>query len=338
MKTPQVSVILTVYKRTEYLAEALNSVLAQTFRDCEIIVADDSGTGAAKETVLAAGQSDRLVYLANTATLGVAMSVANAVRQARGEFLAILNDDDLWEADLLAELAAPLACDPNCVLATSDHWIMDRNGRIDAALSESWTLSFGRAGLARGVVKDGAGFVVDQCGAAINVASVFRKDAVDWSLVVPQVAGAYDYWIACLLAAARKPIYYVPKRLGRWRVHGAMETGRRSHDRNENMVYIYSTLLERGWFPELKAVLRAKLAEALYVVGHDKLQFGRASEARSYWWRSFLLHRRLRPLAQAAASFLPGPVRGQLKACRDSLRPRESVAVKEKESVPPLKV
>ena len=73
----------------------------------------------------------------------------------------------------------------------------------------------------------------------------------------------------------------------------AAETRRRSHDKGENLVYIFFTMRERGWFPELDSSLKAELAEALYVVGRDKLDFGRTGEARSSFWQCFLLsHRR----------------------------------------------
>jgi glycosyltransferase involved in cell wall biosynthesis len=317
---PRVSIILSVYKRTGYLAESLSSALAQSYGDFEIIVADDSGTHASKQIVAACGDIERVNYLPNPTTLGIASSVARAVEHARGDLIAILNDDDIWEQNLLAELVAPLEADAGLVLATSDHWIMDASGHIDVGLSDSWSVDFGRALLPKGIVTNAAEFVVVKGGPAINISSVFRKDAVNWSLLVPDVAGAYDYWISCLLAATRRPIYYVPKRLGRWRVHGGMETSRRSHDIRENLVYIYSTMLQRGWFPELEAILKARLAEALFVVGRDKLQFDRAKEARSFLWQSFLLNHRPRALIHAGASFLPWPIRAQLKACLRVLR------------------
>jgi glycosyltransferase involved in cell wall biosynthesis len=305
-KPPQVSVILTVYQRTAYLGAALDSVLAQSYTNYEVIVADDSGTAAAREIVEIRTRIDqRLFYRPNLRTLGIATSLVEAIKCARGQFIAILNDDDLWEPDLLAELVAPLEADANRVLAASDHWIMDEQGNIDVGLSESWSVNFGRAALAEGVVSRVSEFVVEKGGPAINITSVFRKDAVDWSLVAPVVTGAYDYWISCLLAATRKPIYYVPRRLGRWRVHGGMETSRRSHDKGENLVHIYATMLERNWFPELKTVLKVKLAEALLIVGRDKLHFGRVQEARKYFWRSFCLSLRLRTLAKTVSAFLP---------------------------------
>ena len=133
--------------------------------------------------------------------------------------LAILNDDDVWERDLLAKLVAPLESNSDCVLATSDHWIMDESGRIDVGLSRAWSVNFGRASLQEGIVSNAAEFAVAKGGPAINISSVFRKDAIDWSLMVRDISGAYDYWVSCLLAATRRPIYYVPERLARWRAH-----------------------------------------------------------------------------------------------------------------------
>jgi glycosyltransferase involved in cell wall biosynthesis len=318
--TPRVSIILTVYKRTEYLTEALESALAQSYKDYEIIVADDSATAASKEIVVACSYPERVKYQANPTTLGIALSLVRAVEQARGEFIAILNDDDVWEHDLLAKLVAPLEADLNCVLATSDHWIIDTNGRIDVGLSESWSVNFGRASLPKGIVSNATEFAVIKGGPAINIASVFRKDAVDWSVMTPDIGDAYDYWISCLLAATNRPIYYVPERLARWRVHSEMETRRRKHDKTENLVYILSTMRERAWFPELDSVLRRKLAEALFVVGRNKLHFNYAREARGCFWRCFLLSGNPRALIRAAAACLPGNFRKRLRAALVAFR------------------
>src|SRR5688572_28615416 len=258
---PRVSVILTVYRRTQYLAEAIASVRRQSFQDWELVVADDSGTGAAAAIVAAHRADPRVRYLANPASLGVATSLVRAGGQTRAPLVAILNDDDVWETDLLHRLVLPLESDPRRVLATADHWIMDAAGHVNQARSDGWTRNFGRDRLSEGDVGAPAAFAIDG-GPAINIASVFRKDAIDWSLIVPEVAGAYDYWIGCLLAATGRPIYYVPARLARWREHAEMETRRRSHDKGENLVYIYSTLRARRWFADLDPVLSAKLADA----------------------------------------------------------------------------
>jgi len=51
MSHPLVTVVVTVYQRTDFLASALESVVAQTFRDLEVIVADDSGNAGARSIV-----------------------------------------------------------------------------------------------------------------------------------------------------------------------------------------------------------------------------------------------------------------------------------------------
>src|SRR3954467_8295332 len=177
---PRVSVIVTCYKRVNYLAEALGSVLAQSYHDYEILVADDSGTAMARKIVLGLGQPERIRHLAHINTLGVAASIVRTAKQARGEFIAILNDDDAWEPQLLEKLVTALEADPRRVLATSDHWLMDANGNILHELSESWSVNFGRSGLSEGVIPNPAHFVVGG-GPAINLTSVFCKQAVNWS-------------------------------------------------------------------------------------------------------------------------------------------------------------
>jgi glycosyltransferase involved in cell wall biosynthesis len=322
---PRVSVIVTCYKRINYLAEALRSVLAQSYEDYEILVADDSGTAAAREIVAVFGQPERIRYLAHERTLGVASSIVRTVKQAQGEFVAILNDDDSWEPQLLEKLVTALEANPRRVLATSDHWLMDANGNIIEELTESWSATFGRSQLSEGVISNPAQFVVSG-GPAINITSLFRKEAVDWSLLVPNIGGAYDYWIACLLAATGRPIYYTPKRLGRWRIHGSMETARRADDKRDNLVYIYSTLLKHDFFHELKAVLRGKLAETLFATGRDKLHFGRVREARLAFWQCFCRAGNPQALIRLSVTFLPEALRIRMKRRLGYLRVTTSYA------------
>jgi glycosyltransferase involved in cell wall biosynthesis len=286
--------------------------LAQSYDDYEILVADDSGTAMAREIVAGCAQPERIRYLAHDNTLGIASSIVRTVKQARGEFIAILNDDDAWEPQLLEKLVTALEADPRRVLATSDHWLMDAKGNIIDELSESWSVNFRRSDLSEGVLSNPAQFVVSG-GPAINVSSVFRKEAVDWSLLVPEVGGGYDYWIGCLLATTNRPIYYTPDRLGRWRIHENMETARRGHDKQENAVYIYSTLLKRDFFHELKPLLSAKLAETLFATGRNKLRFGRVGEARLAFWQCFCRAGDPQALIRLLATFLPETLRRTLK-------------------------
>ena len=124
MSPPLVTVLLAVHKRLNYLREALSSIAAQTFEDYEVIVADDSGGAAANAIVapwLAAG---RLRYEPNSETVGVALSLRSALAKARGRYIAILSDDDVWEPWFPATLLPPLEADRRRVLTFCDHWIV----------------------------------------------------------------------------------------------------------------------------------------------------------------------------------------------------------------------
>lgn len=320
---PRASVILTVYKRTTFLREAIDSVLAQSFTDFEIVVADDSGTAGSRE-IVESYADPRIRFRPNPVTLGVVMSLRGAIEDARGDFIAILNDDDVWEKDLLGELIRPLIADPAIVASFSDHWLMREDGSINEDLSERSSKEFRRGFLPRGIVEDAETLTVANHAVSINISAAFRKDALDLALVVPQVTGAYDYWISCILAASRRPLYYVPLRLARWRQHSGMETKRRSHDKGENMVYIFSQMRERGWFPKLDGFLKQELAHAALVVGRDKMQFGRLAEARRHFWLSFTLTFGPRALLQFLFSFLPGRLRNLIRAGKEKAIPADS--------------
>jgi glycosyltransferase involved in cell wall biosynthesis len=300
---PLVSVIVTVYKRTEFLEAALHSVLAQSQGHFEVLVADDSGTAAAHHIVAGVRGSNAIKYLPNPYTMGIVLSLKHALEFARGQLIAILNDDDLWDASFLAELVTPLQAQEACCVAFCDHWVMDGRGEVDYALSDTWSSAFGRLSLTGGNVVDAERFSVVQHGVPIANGAVFRRDAFEWALVAPDVGGAYDYWISCLLASTRRPMYYVPKRLTRYRVHAGMETlqlaGR--HD----LIYIYSTILANRWFPEFEQELRAELAAALYTTGRSEFLASNWTDARRDLWKAFKLSGRANALAGAVATLLP---------------------------------
>jgi glycosyltransferase involved in cell wall biosynthesis len=95
MTPPAVSVIMPTFNRLEFLPPAIESVMAQTFTDWELIVADD-GSSAATRAYLQSLEDPRvkIIWLPHT---GRPSAVSNiAMREARGEYVAFLDSDDLW--------------------------------------------------------------------------------------------------------------------------------------------------------------------------------------------------------------------------------------------------
>jgi glycosyltransferase involved in cell wall biosynthesis len=99
MHLPLISVVITTYNRAHYLGEAIESVLAQSYGNREIIVVDDGSTDHTPHIVAGFGDRVRFVRQENRGT-GAARNAG--ITQATGEFLAFLDDDDVWTEDKLA--------------------------------------------------------------------------------------------------------------------------------------------------------------------------------------------------------------------------------------------
>ncbi|NTV29141.1 MAG: glycosyltransferase [Candidatus Omnitrophica bacterium] len=104
---PCVSVIIPTFRRPGLLREAVQSVLAQTFTDLELIVVDDDPGASARGTVEACADR-RIVYLAHGENRGAAAARNTGLAAARGEFIAFLDDDDLWHPQFLSKMTAAM--------------------------------------------------------------------------------------------------------------------------------------------------------------------------------------------------------------------------------------
>jgi len=307
-----VSIIITVFNRTEYLAEAIRSALCQTVRPLEIIVTDDSSNKDIK-TICDSFNDSKIRYRNNKERLGVALNLRQAIYEAKGKFIAILNDDDLFEPEFLNKLVVPLEESNNRILVFSDYWFISQDGQIDEKLTDDVSAVYGRDVLPGGDVGNFTEFVLKTNGVPLAMASIFRKDALNLDLLVSEVEGAYDFWISCLLAATGDFAYYIPERLSRYRMHGARETERKAPDRNQNMVYIYDKLIELKLFPTWNKFILRKKGEALRALGVDNLYFDQVSESRKYFIQSVQIELSWKAIAGIIITFLPRQIRQVLK-------------------------
>lgn len=108
-QNPLVSVIIPAYNREKYIAEAIDSVLAQDYAPIELIVVDDGSTDSTAEIVQSYG--DQLVYLCQE-NQGVAAARNSGIAYAHGEYLAFLDSDDIWVEGKLSWQMALLQQNP----------------------------------------------------------------------------------------------------------------------------------------------------------------------------------------------------------------------------------
>lgn len=129
--TPRVSVVVPAYNNVDYIAATIDSILAQTFADYELIIADHSSTDGTWET-LQRYAGDTRVRLLRTPAGGGAKRNWDAVSQAStGELLKLVCGDDLIRPTMLAEQVAAFdAAGPGVVLAASRRDLIDANGDV----------------------------------------------------------------------------------------------------------------------------------------------------------------------------------------------------------------
>ena len=90
-----VSIIMPSYNTASYIKESIQSVLNQTYTNWELIIVDDCSTDETEE-VLATITDSRIKYFKNKENSGAAISRNKALREARGQWIAFLDSDDLW--------------------------------------------------------------------------------------------------------------------------------------------------------------------------------------------------------------------------------------------------
>lgn len=100
-----VSIIMPNYNGAKYLQETINSVLAQTYTNWELLFVDDCSTDNSLE-IVQAFQDERIKILKNEKNSGAAASRNYALREAQGKWIAFLDSDDLWTPNKLTEQIA----------------------------------------------------------------------------------------------------------------------------------------------------------------------------------------------------------------------------------------
>lgn len=128
MGGPRVSVIMNCLNGERYLREALDSVFAQTYPDWEIVFWDNGSTDASPEIAKEYGDRVRYFRSEETCPLGKARNLA--IARATGEYVALLDCDDVWLPEKLDKQVPLGDADPLVALIYSDSFFIDRDGAV----------------------------------------------------------------------------------------------------------------------------------------------------------------------------------------------------------------
>lgn len=125
MRIPEVSVIIPTFNRADLLAQAIDSVLSQSYTDFELIVVDDGSTDATQ--ALLSQYRGRIRYLFQE-NRGVSAARNLGIKAARGLYICLLDSDDLWLRDKLKEQIRLMKGDPKIRVSYTDE-VWTRGGK-----------------------------------------------------------------------------------------------------------------------------------------------------------------------------------------------------------------
>lgn len=129
---PTVSVIIPTHNRADLLRRAIKSVLAQTFKDFEIIVVDDASKDNTEE-VVKGFQDARIRYIRHAVNKGGSAARNTGIKAAIGEFIGLLDDDDEWLPEKLAKQLTKFQTSLNPsigIVYSGFYYVLSRNGEI----------------------------------------------------------------------------------------------------------------------------------------------------------------------------------------------------------------
>jgi glycosyltransferase involved in cell wall biosynthesis len=264
---PRVSVIVPTCNRAQFLQEAVESVLDQTFRDFELIVVDDGSTDCTPYLVKRWEDQIRCI---RQEKLGVSRARNTGIRAARGRYLSFLDSDDLWSKAKLETQVAFLDANPHYpVCYTDEVWIRK-----------------GRQVNPRKIHEKYSGWIFDRC---LPLCIISPSSAMVRKEVINAVGGFdenlpvcedYDLW---LRIASRFPIYFIDRKLIVKRGGHADQLSNRSWGNDRYRVLALEKQLSCDHLtPHERKVTLAMLRRKCLILASGCLKRGKTEEGTKY--------------------------------------------------------
>jgi glycosyltransferase involved in cell wall biosynthesis len=124
----KVTVVIPAYNSLKYLPETINTVLSQSFQDFEVLVINDGSTDATEEWVIQ-NVKDPRVKLISQENQGLSGARNTGIKYAQGDYIALLDADDLWEPSKLEKQVQCLDANPEVALVYTWIALIDQHGK-----------------------------------------------------------------------------------------------------------------------------------------------------------------------------------------------------------------
>lgn len=214
MKPGLVSIAMATYNGAKYIRKQLDSIYAQTYKNIEVVVTDDCSKDDTAAILEEYKKKRGLRYVVNEKNLGFVRNFEKAMSLCVGEYIALSDQDDVWEPNKIERLIEAVA---GKSLVCSDASLIDDE---DAMYHSSFIAYAGSSIPDDSIKKDYLlfGNFVTGC------TTLFRSELLKTALPIPEGETFHDWWLA-IVASRRKGIAFVNEPLVRYRQHGLNSAG-----------------------------------------------------------------------------------------------------------------
>ncbi|MEL7071523.1 MAG: glycosyltransferase [Cyanobacteria bacterium J06581_3] len=219
MSNPSVSVCIPTYNRAGILPYAVNSVLAQTFTDFELLICDDASPDNTAE-VVAEWSDPRIRYIRHPQNIKRSRNMRSGYEAAQGKYFVKFDDDDAITPTFLEKTVAVLEANPEVDLVCTDHWVINARNERDEAATAANSAKWGKDQLDYGKIDDLLAETFVRQSLQVG-SSLFRKsslDEVDFMRFEADGCEDFDLLVRCALAG--QTAHFIPERLMEYRFHG----------------------------------------------------------------------------------------------------------------------
>jgi glycosyltransferase involved in cell wall biosynthesis len=219
-----ISVVIPVYNHEQFVGNAIASVLSQTVRPREVICIDDGSTDSSAHVVQALAKRHPLIRFWSRPNQGAHSTINEGIRAATGQYVSILNSDDVYHHGRLARCLAVFEADPNVSVVASGISFIDESGRKTSNRWYEKACDYYKEVADLGLALVNGNFLMTTSNIVAR-RSVFAEIGLFDNL---RYSHDLDFFLR--LVSHGKKLALVPRALLRYRVH-SRNTISESHDR-----------------------------------------------------------------------------------------------------------
>jgi glycosyltransferase involved in cell wall biosynthesis len=231
--TPKITVLLPVYNAAQFLRQAIDSILSQTFSDFELLIVNDGSTDSSAE-IISSYSDSRIRVLKNEKNIGLIASLNRGIAETKGKYIARMDADDISLPDRLQQQVTKMESDPGIAVLSSFVDFMN----VDGDITGTWSTD--REATSESEIRK----LMMRTNCIAHPTVMMRTDVIRKYLFNPKRKGSEDWDLWMRLLASGHRIAKLPEVLLNYRVHPGSVT---ASDKQEDVLEVRLIRFKRRW-------------------------------------------------------------------------------------------